>query len=47
LKLASIGPETTKALAKLNLKPAIEAKPHTLEALVRAMLPKPRRRGRA
>lgn len=34
LKLASIGPETTKALAALSLGPDLEAKPHTVEALV-------------
>lgn len=34
LKLASIGPETTKALAALSLKADLEARPHTLEALV-------------
>jgi uroporphyrinogen III methyltransferase/synthase len=36
-KLASIGPETTKALAALDLKPTIEAKPHTIDGLVRAL----------
>jgi uroporphyrinogen III methyltransferase/synthase len=38
IKLASIGPETTKALAALNLKPAVEAKPHTIDALVNALV---------
>ena len=33
-KLASIGPETSKALAALGLKPAVEAKAHTIEGLV-------------
>ncbi len=37
MKMASIGPETTKALADLGLKPTLEAKPHTLEALLRAL----------
>jgi uroporphyrinogen III methyltransferase / synthase len=37
-KLASIGPETTKALATLELKPTIEAKEHTMEGLVAAVL---------
>jgi uroporphyrinogen III methyltransferase/synthase len=37
-KLASIGPETTKALEALSLKPAVEAKEHTMEGLVAAML---------
>ena len=36
-KLASIGPETSKALAALGLKPAIEAKVHTIEGLVAAL----------
>ena len=36
-KLASIGPETTKALTALDLKPAIEAKPHTIDGLVHAL----------
>ncbi len=34
LRLASIGPETTKALAALSLKTDVEARPHTMEALV-------------
>ncbi len=38
LKLASIGPETTKAIAKLNLKPTLEAKEHTTEGLIAALL---------
>src|SRR5579872_4668581 len=38
IKLASIGPETTKALTTLNLQPAVEAKPHTIEGLVKALL---------
>jgi uroporphyrinogen III methyltransferase/synthase len=38
LKTATIGPETTKALAALGLKPAIEAKEHTIEGLVAALL---------
>ena len=37
-KLASIGPETTKALEALGLKPAVEAKQHTMEGLVTAVL---------
>jgi uroporphyrinogen III methyltransferase / synthase len=37
MRVASIGPETTKALAKLGLKPALEAKPHTMEAMVAAL----------
>ena len=45
-KLASIGPETTKALAALDLKPAIEAKPHTIDGLVRALEAKSKPRAR-
>jgi uroporphyrinogen III methyltransferase/synthase len=37
IKLASIGPETSKAIVALGLKPAVEAKPHTVEALVAAI----------
>jgi uroporphyrinogen III methyltransferase/synthase len=38
IKLASIGPETSKALAALELKPTIEAKDHTIDGLVEALL---------
>jgi len=38
MKLASIGPETSKALAKLGLKPALEAKQHTIDGLVNGLL---------
>lgn len=38
MKLASIGPETSKALAALKLKPAIEAKEHTIDGLVDGLL---------
>jgi uroporphyrinogen III methyltransferase/synthase len=38
MKLASIGPETTKTLAALNLKPAVEAKEHTTEGLLKALV---------
>jgi len=37
LKAAAIGPETSKALAALGLKPALEAKQHTLDGLVEAL----------
>jgi uroporphyrinogen III methyltransferase/synthase len=37
LKLASIGPETTKAITALGLKPAVEAKKHTIEGLVKSI----------
>jgi uroporphyrinogen III methyltransferase/synthase len=40
IRLASIGPETTKSLAALGLKPAVEAKPHTIDGLVKAIAPK-------
>jgi uroporphyrinogen III methyltransferase/synthase len=38
LKLASIGPETSKAIAALGLKPALEAKEHTTDGLIAALL---------
>lgn len=38
LRLASIGPETTKALAQAGLKPEIEAREFTTEGLVAALL---------
>jgi len=38
MKLASIGPETSKALAELKLKPSIEAEEHTIDGLVEALL---------
>jgi uroporphyrinogen III methyltransferase/synthase len=37
LKLASIGPETTKALKKLDLAPSVEAREHTVAGLVNAL----------
>ena len=37
IKLASIGPETTKALTALQLKPTVEARQHTIEGLVKAV----------
>jgi uroporphyrinogen-III synthase len=36
-RLASIGPETSKALTKLGLTPSVEANPHTIEGLVQAI----------
>ena len=36
-RLASIGPETTKALTSLGLEPNAEAKPHTIDGLVNAI----------
>jgi uroporphyrinogen III methyltransferase / synthase len=38
LKLASIGPETSKALSALQLKPTVEARVHTIDGLVDALL---------
>jgi uroporphyrinogen III methyltransferase/synthase len=38
LKIASIGPETSKAIAALGLKPALEAKDHTTDGLIAALL---------
>lgn len=43
LRIASIGPETTKTLAVLGLKPAVEARPHTIEALTAAIAEAARR----
>ena len=37
-KLASIGPETSKAIQVLGLKPTIEAREHTIEGLMAALL---------
>jgi uroporphyrinogen III methyltransferase/synthase len=37
LKLASIGPETSKALAALGLTPTVEAKEHMIDGLVAAL----------
>ena len=38
LKLASIGPETSKAIVALGLKPTLEAKEHTTDGLIAALL---------
>ncbi|HZL77251.1 MAG TPA: uroporphyrinogen-III C-methyltransferase [Candidatus Limnocylindrales bacterium] len=38
LKLASIGPETSKAISVLGLKPTLEAKEHTTDGLIAALL---------
>ena len=37
-KLASIGPETSKAIRALGLEPALEAKEHTTDGLIAALL---------
>jgi uroporphyrinogen III methyltransferase/synthase len=38
MKLASIGPETSKAIRALKLEPAIEAKEHTTDGLIAGLL---------
>lgn len=38
LKIASIGPETSKAITALGLKPDIEAKAHTTDGLIAGLL---------
>lgn len=38
MKLVSIGPETSKALTALALKPHLEAREHTIEGMVKAVL---------
>ncbi|MBL9137152.1 MAG: uroporphyrinogen-III C-methyltransferase [Verrucomicrobiales bacterium] len=38
IRLATIGPETTKALERLQLKPALQAKPHTLDGLIQGLV---------
>ncbi|HLZ53357.1 MAG TPA: uroporphyrinogen-III synthase, partial [Verrucomicrobiae bacterium] len=38
IKLASIGPETSKAIRSLKLEPALEAKEHTTDGLLAALL---------
>jgi uroporphyrinogen III methyltransferase/synthase len=38
MKVATIGPETSKALSALGLKPTVEAKPHTMEGLLNGLL---------
>ena len=37
LKSASIGPETTKALKQLKVEPAVEARTHTIDGLVKVL----------
>ena len=39
-KLASIGPQTTKALNALGLQPDVEAREHTIDGLANALLQK-------
>ena len=38
MKLASIGPETSKAVRILGLEPTLEAKEHTTDGLIAALL---------
>jgi uroporphyrinogen III methyltransferase/synthase len=38
MKTASIGPETSKALVALGLSPGVEAKQHTVDGLIEALL---------
>ncbi len=38
LRLGSIGPETSKALVRCGVKPALEAREHTIEGLLEALL---------
>jgi uroporphyrinogen III methyltransferase / synthase len=38
IKLASIGPETSKAIRELGSEPTVEAKKHTIDGLVEALL---------
>ena len=38
LKIASIGPETSKTIRALNLEPALEAKEHTTDGLIAGLL---------
>ena len=38
LRLASIGPETSKAILALGLSPTVEAKPHHIGGLIRVLL---------
>ena len=38
LKIASIGPETSKAISALGLKPTVEAKEHTTGGMIAALL---------
>lgn len=41
LSLASIGPETSKAIRNLGLEPTVEARTHTIEGLVEALEGRP------
>lgn len=43
MKIASIGPETNKALAAINVKPTLEAKEHTTDGIIEALVKAGRR----
>ena len=45
MKLASIGPETSKAITALGINPALEAKEHTTDGLIAALLKVARHEG--
>jgi len=45
LNLASIGPETSKAIVALGLRPTVEAKEHTIDGLVKAIESNAKRAG--
>ena len=47
MKTATIGPETSKTLAGLGLKPSLEARQHTIDGLVEALLNYGRKKVRA
>jgi uroporphyrinogen-III synthase len=38
IKIASIGPETSKSIRALKLEPAIETKEHTTDGLIKELL---------
>jgi uroporphyrinogen III methyltransferase/synthase len=45
MRVASIGPETSQCLAALEVKPALEAKVHTVDGLITALEQACRRKG--
>ena len=47
MSLASIGPETSKALAGIDLEPSVEARDHTVEGLLTALQREVKKRKRA
>ena len=44
IQLAAIGPETSKAIVALGLKPTVEAREHTIAGLTAALLSRAQRR---